>query len=254
VSGKVDTPFYTTAPSNVVIKPTATATYTVVGGTAPYTATSSDVSVASVAVANDQLSVLGVAQGSASVVVKDSVGAVISIAVAVPANSTDTNIPLYTSAPGSIVVQNSSVSSFTIAGGKAPYTVASSNSAVTTAAVTGNVLSVTGVKVGSANVVVKDALGAVVNIAVNVPSVAGQGTTALFTTSPPAVVIKNGASANYVISGGAAPYTVTSSNVAVVTSNVSGTGFTLTGVAVGTANVVVLDSTGAVVTIAVTIN
>ena len=55
------------------------------------------------------------------------------------------------------------------------------------------------------------------------------------------------------IAGGAAPYTVTSSNVNVITVSQTGNTFTATGVAAGLATITIHDANGTAVNIMVTV-
>lgn len=77
--------------------------------------------------------------------------------------------------------------------------------------------------------------------------------TALYTTAPSAVTIATGGTAAYTIAGGTAPYSASSSNPGVVAVSVSSSTMNITGIAAGTANIVVYDATGVSVTIIVTV-
>jgi hypothetical protein len=130
---------------------------------------------------------------------------------------------------------------------------------VASASLVGSTLTVNGLTGGSATITVRDSLNATVTINVTVGSGA-----ALFTSAPSAVTLAIGATPSYTIGGGAPitgvgtlPYVTSSSNAAVVTSAVTLVGstptLTLTGVASGSAVVNVLDSTGSIVSINVTV-
>lgn len=81
-------------------------------------------------------------------------------------------------------------------------------------------------------------------------------------TPPVALTVLSGATASVLrgsarlttVSGGTGPYSVGSSDVAVATVALSGSALTITGVAAGTATVIVSDTTGAEVIITVTVN
>ena len=238
---------FTTAPSALTIALSTAPTYTIGGGTAPYTVVSSNtlVSVANLIGANT-LSITGASVGSAQVQVLDSTGVTVTVAVTVVSGAT----PLYTTAPaGGVTISTAGIGTYTIGGGTPGYSAITSNSTVATANVVGTTLTINGVLGGAATVVVRDGAGATVSLAVTVASAR-----ALFTTAPSALTIAPAAAPTYTIGGGTAPYVVSSSNVGVATAGVSGTTLTITGVAVGTATIVVMDATGSQSTIGVTVS
>ncbi|MDP1999398.1 MAG: hypothetical protein Q8K22_07360, partial [Rhodoferax sp.] len=75
----------------------------------------------------------------------------------------------------------------------------------------------------------------------------------LITTAPAALTVAVGAVQDYRISGGKAPYQVSSSNVQVSVASVSDTNLKITGIATGSSNVVVTDSAGVTTAVAVTV-
>lgn len=254
-TGKDAIGFYTSANSTVSVAAATSATYELFGGTPPYTVTSSNSTVAAVSTSGTKFTIDGKEKGTSSVVAKDSLGAVAVIAVTVPdTQSTQVVVPLFSTAPGSVVIQPGITSTFNVSGGTAPYQVSSSNQSVSTASIASGTLSVTGNQVGTSTILVKDSLGVTINIAVTVPSsTSGQINTVLFTTAPPAVVVTVGTPETYSVSGGKAPYTATSSDTSVVRATTSIDGkVTLNGVVAGNVNIVVVDSNGASVTLAVT--
>lgn len=248
VGSGVVVPLYSTAPSSVTVAPNATASYTVGGGTAPYTFTSSNVAVATVNGSGKNFSITGVIDGTANVVVRDAVGSTITIAVTI---SNGPKTPLFTTAPANITIGVAAPVTYSIGGGKAPFSVTSSNTTVATVSLGTNAFSVTGVAAGAGSVVVRDAEGSLVTINY---TVATGPQVPLFTTAPPSIVTTAGAVSAYTASGGTGPYAASSSNVAVATVTGSFTsGFSITGVGPGTANIVVRDTVGGTVSINVTI-
>jgi len=240
-------PLFTTAPGTLTIALGTAPTYTIGGGTAPYTVTSSNilVSVANL-IGASTLSITGTSVGSAQVVVLDSTGTSVPIAVSVVGSAT----PLYTTAPASgVTIGTTSAGIYTIGGGTPGYTAVTSNSAVAVPNVVGSTLTITGLSGGKVTVVVRDGAGATLSLPVTV----GSGVGDFFINAPTELAIAPAAAPTYTIGGGSAPYAASSGNVAVATVSVSGTTFTITGVAVGTAQIVVGDSTGSQKTIAVTV-
>jgi hypothetical protein len=245
VTGGLD--LFTTAAPGVTLANGTAASYLVGGGVAPYVASSANTSVATVSLdpTTDMLTITGVSTGNTTVTLRDTAGKVVTVTVTVaPATS------LFTTAPSPLTIPVG-VATFTVGGGVAPYTVSSSNLAVATASVSGTSLSITGISKGAATIVVRDNVGATVNITTTV-----SGGADLFTTAPAAgVTLSVGSTASYSIGGGIGPYTVTSSNTsAAKVLDPRANPFTLQGVAVGTANVVVRDSAGSIVNLAVTVS
>jgi hypothetical protein len=240
-------PLFTTAPPSVTIAIGSTQTYGVGGGTAPYTATSSNASVADVSLVGNSLKVTGITAGAANVIIRDSQGATVNVAVTVPAAST---VPLFTTAPPSVTIAIGSTQTYGVGGGTGPYTATSSNASVADVSLADNSLKVTGITAGSANIVIRDSQGATVNLAVTVPAAS---TVPLFTTAPPSVTIAIGSTQTYGVGGGTGPYTATSSNASVADVSLVGNSLKVTGITAGSANVVIRDSQGATVNVAVTV-
>lgn len=247
---------YTTAAASVTMAPGAAPVYGIGGGTGPYVATTSNTAVATAGITASPdgtsaagLQITGVADGSAQIRVVDATGTAVSVNVTVSAGAVTA---LYTTAPTTISLPKLGSASYLIGGGKSPYTVATSNAAVATVSVSGTTLTIVGgATSGSAQIKIVDTLGASVTISV---TVASEAPVALFTSAPNAITLAKGATAGaYTVGGGTGAYTVTSSNVGVATVTPFSP-FTITGVAVGTANVVVTDTAGAAVSIAVTVS
>lgn len=162
---------------------------------------------------------------------------------------------LYTSAPSAITMSGGAEPArFSIGGGVPPYAASTSNAAVATASVTGAVLTVSSGTVGSATLLVLDATGSKVEIAVAVGSGgSGAPSVALYTTAPSAITLGVGASASFTVAGGQAPYAASSSNAGVATVGLVAGTLSVRGVASGIASISVLDSIGTSVLISVTV-
>jgi hypothetical protein len=234
---------FTTAPATVAVAIGSALSYTIGGGTAPYVATSSNVSFATVSVSGATLTLSGIAAGSVQLVVRDAAGAQLTISANVAAAN-----PLSTSAPVTITIAPASAATYQISGGLGPYFVSSTNSTVANGAVSTSTVTITAVASGSASVIVRDSAGNSVSIAVTVSAVPP-----LYTSAQPSVTIAKDELATYFIGGGTAGYSATISNASVATVSVSGSSITITGKLSGTANVLVLDAVGNTVTIAVTV-
>lgn len=159
---------------------------------------------------------------------------------------------LFTSAPGTLSLAIGVTKDYTITGGRSPYTVSSSDSNVAVANVSGDTFSIAGRVVGASTITVRDAIGGSVSVSVTV-AVASSGT-ALYTTAPSSPSISVGTANQYVIAGGAAPYTVSSSDTNAVLANIlNGNTLNIAGAAVGTSQVLIFDAAGKSVTISVNV-
>ena len=224
--------------------------FNIVGGIAPYTASSTNNGVASAFAFGSTVAITGVASGTANVLVRDAGGSV-SVTIAVTVASAT---PLFTSAPAAVSIAVGGIGNYTIAGGTAPYLVSSSNAAVASVLSSGPSFSITGLATGAASVSIRDSTGgAPTTIAVTVIFPPGP---ALRTTAPLALTIAAvGESQSYTISGGTPPYSASSDNTSIATANLNGAAaLVIAGKSDGRANVSVQDATGAAsVTIAVNV-
>ena len=241
---------FTTAPAILTVGVSQTTQeYNVSGGRPPYSIASSNVAVAGVGINGSRFVITGVAGGQTNVVLKDSLGAPLTLDISVGATTA-----LFTTAPSALNQAITVVRSFVIAGGAAPYTASTSDSAIAAVTVTGTALAITAVKPGTANIVVKDAINGQVQIQVTVPSSPTPVPAALFTTAPilTAVKVAPGTRPTFTIGGGTAPYAVQTNNLAVTgVSILNGTTLEIFGVAYGSTVVVVTDAVGGRVQIAV---
>lgn len=245
---------YTSAPAGVALAAGASSSYTVGGGNPLYSVSSSNKDVATATVSGTSLTITGVGAGSATISVTDAVGASVQVPVTVSGPVTPPVIPpgsLFTTAGGAVTVGVGANASFGIGGGKPGYAVSSSNAAVASATVSGANFTVSGVGAGSAQIIVTDSAGTSLTLEVTVG--AGTATLDLYTTAPNSVTIAVGAVGGYLVGGGKPAYAVSSSNAGVARVALSGTSFTITGVAAGSAQVVVFDASGDSIEIAVSI-
>ncbi len=240
----------TTAPSAITLNTNASATYAIAGGAPPYVASSSAPAAVSTTVSGTNLAIsAGASAAAAQILVTDSAGAQVVIAVTVGSTSTPA---LFTSAPATVTLAGAASSaSFTVGGGVPPYSVSSSNAGVANTSVNGNTLSIVGVTVGGATVVVVDSAGTRIELGVTVGT--SVPTLTFFTTAPTAITMAAGTVNTYTVAGGSAPYAASSANTSVARATVIGSTLTITGVGSGATQVVVLDSTGTQILIGVTV-
>ena len=243
-----NTALFTTAPDTLTLAPGASQEFTIGGGTAPYFGAVDNRSIGEVWVNSTLLAIGAVATGTAGVTIRDSAGASVKVVLIVGDGSKP--LSLFTTAPPSVTIAIGSSQTYGVGGGTGPYTATSSNAGVADALLAGNSLKVTGITAGSANIVIRDSQGATVNVAVTVPAAS---TIPLFTTAPPSVSIAIGSSQTYGVGGGTGPYTATSSNAGVADITLVGNSLKVIGLKAGSASIVVRDSVGASVTVAVTV-
>ena len=168
------------------------------------------------------------------------------------AGSSANNTPVVVAAlsvnvPTSVTVVAGVQLSFLIAGGTAPYAVASGNTSVATVAVSGATGVITPLKAGTASIAVSDATGKLVTVSVTatVP--------ALSVGAASSLTMAVGTPLSFTITGGTAPYAGTSSDSSVTSVSVSGSTVILTPRKSGVASVVITDSAAQSVTVAVTV-
>ena len=243
---------YTTAPSSitVAIGSAWAQTYSIDGGTGPYTVTSSNTLIATVAMAGNNYIVTGVSAGTTNILIRDSAGGTVNVSVSVAVAS---SLPLYTTAPPSLTLGIGPVGAdqpYLVGGGTGPYTATSDNSNVAAVSLQGVNLTITGLTAGTASIFVRDSAGTIVTLRV---TVVGAAIVPLFTTAPPSVTIAISSTQTYGVGGGTGPYTATSSNASVADVTLVGNSLKVTGITAGSANVVIRDSQGATVNVAVTV-
>ncbi len=249
VGGSSPVGLYTTAPQLLTIVKDTSRSFEIGGGVAPYTVVSTDERIAAVVKTTTGMTIIGVAGGSTSIVVRDAAGATLGIGVTVGGTSP---APMFTNAPSSLYVANGATRTFTITGGVAAYSAQSTDPSVVTASVSGSTLTIQAMGGGSSTVEVVDSIDTKLTIQVTVGS-----STALFINAPDSVTLAAGSNATYVVGGGTAPYNASSSSTRVATASIAGTALTVSGVSSSngdTANIVVVDSVGARKTLAVTVN
>lgn len=239
----------TDAPSALTLTAGNARSFTVAGGQGAYVAHSANEGVATARIAGASLTITAAGSGSTQVSVQDAAGNQVVIAVTVGAATVQ---PLFTSAPSSITLSSGvGPSSFTVGGGVLPYSASSSNPGVASVSVSGNALSVSGMAVGSASVVVTDAVGNRVDFGVNVGSTTP--VTALRTDAPSALTLSAGNSRTYAVAGGQGAYTANSANEGVATARIASGSLTITAAGSGSTQVLVQDAAGNQVVIAVTV-
>ena len=220
--------------------------FTAIGGAGPFTAVSSNPSVATVSVNGASINVSLRAAGSSTITVQDSKGQMVAASVTATAQSV---APLSVNPPsGSGQVGSSMV--LLVNGGRAPYTAVSSNPSVVSATVSGNQVAVRFNAAGTGSITIVDTAGAAVSVSMtstlNVPTLR---------VNPPSATAQVDTTMDLSITGGAAPYTAASANPSIASvDNLAGNTIRIRFNAVGTTSMTVLDSGGQAVTVGLTTN
>lgn len=236
---------YTTAPETLRMTGKSSSEFTVNGGTGPYVVTTSDASVANGSVSGNKFTITAGGVGRALLNLRDATGTLLVVTVTVAG---DVPVPLYSTAPGNVTLNAGSTPTYQIEGGTAPYIASTSNNDVAVASIlNGNQLQIKGISAGLTEVIVFDRVGASFKVTATVGG--GTGAVPLYSTAPGAITVGIGTEPTYKIAGGAAPYTVTSSNVAVAVISQSPNTFTVKGVSGGQATISVRDANGTAVNI-----
>jgi len=238
-SGATPPALRTTAPATLAMLVGTSQEFLVEGGRVPYRVTSNNVAVGTVKIDGNKLTVQSVSAGGAEISVIDAQGTAVRFSVSVSTEATDPTRPLFTTAPASVNIAQGDVTTYTITGGRPPYTATSSDLGVVRPSVSGSTLALTGVIGGRASIVVSDMDNSTVTINVSVGS-----STAFFTNAPSSVTLFVNDVQTYLLNGGAKPYQVTSGNPAVATAVISGTVLSVSAVKVGNSTLRLTDSKG----------
>ena len=207
-------------------------------GNGTYTATSSDITKATVTLVNNELTITALAEGLATVTVSDAKNHTADISVKV----------LDLVVPGEhITLLKGNTATRTISFGN-DYKVATTDAAIATATIANNLLTIEAISKGNALVTVKDLVSEKVQtFSVTVESQP-------LALSVATVALTKGEKVAVTIVSGNSSYTVSVADTAVAAATVSGTTVTVTGVGVGTTKITVKDADDKTAELSVTVN
>jgi len=207
-------------------------------GNGTYTATSSDITKATVSLVNNELTITALAEGLATVTVSDAKNRTADISVKV----------LNLVVPGEhITLLKGNTATRTISFGN-DYKVATTDAAIATATIANNLLTIEAISKGNALVTVKDLVSEKVQtFSVTVESQP-------LALSVATVALTKGEKVAVAIVSGNSSYTVSVADTAVAAATVSGTTVTVTGVGVGTTKITVKDADDKTAELSVTVN
>ena len=227
--------------NSLTLKVAETATLTVTSGNGSYTVKVADQAVASATVTQNTLKITAIAQGETVVTVADAKGKTASLSVTVTG--------IFAVVDKSVTVENGAKTDVKLQNGHANYNcVCVPEGVVLVSAKTDNVLSVEGLKVGSATVTVTDVQSGKQDIFE--VTVTGMP----FTISKNSFVLEVGNTEQVAITSGNPDYKVQYSIENVVKAQINGNVIHLTAVGAGKANVIITDAAQQKATIAVTVN
>ena len=207
-------------------------------GNGTYTATSSDITKATVSLVNNELTITALAEGLATVTVSDAKNHTADISVKV----------LDLVVPGEhITLLKGNTATRTVSFGN-DYKVATTDAAIATATIANNLLTIEAISKGNALVTVKDLVSEKVQtFSVTVESQP-------LALSVATVALTKGEKVAVAIVSGNSSYTVSVVDTAVAAATVSGTTVTVTGVGVGTTKITVKDADDKTAELSVTVN
>ncbi len=231
-------PLLSVNPTSLSLSAGATGTCAISGGIRPYTAASSDETVATVSVGDGVLLIKGASAGSATITVSDGDSSSVAVPITVVPSLGVSKTSLSLSIGGA-------TGTCTISGGATPYSAVSSDKAVATASVNDDTLSVKGVSAGSATITVSDGNSGKVTVSITVAP--------LLRVNPTRLSLFVGATSACAVSGGVSPYSAASSKTSVATASVSGSLLSVKGVSAGSATITVSDGDSGKVTVSITV-
>lgn len=138
-------------PSKVEVAPGKTATVTVSGGTAPFTVTSSDSKIATAKADKNTITITGVKNGTATILISDSKKLTGKVPVMVKDMASELDFD-----KKSISVTAGKEETVTVKGDSAPFTATAKDTKIATVTIKDGKIIIKGVKAGSTSVTVTD--------------------------------------------------------------------------------------------------
>jgi hypothetical protein len=222
-SGTTGTDLFVTAPNAVTLAVNEVGAYTIGGGKPAYTISTSNASVAKVAVGGSGFTITAAAPGTAKVTITDTAGATqvveVTVASATPA------APTPTVAPGSAAGNVGDTLSFLINDGTPGFTVTVNNTSIASvASASGNAFTIKLNNVGDTSATITDAAGRTVAL----PISAIQTSTTL-RLSPNALLVGENFAGTVALNifGGTGPYRAFTSDETLSSVSVSGSVLTV---------------------------
>jgi len=209
------------------------------GSSSYYISSNSNTSVVQATINGTTLSLYGILSGSATINVCSSVGSCNSIGINVS----------YVSSGGSLTLSQSSVSvlvgqsvSITVSGGATPYSISSGSSNIFQSSLNGNIITLSGIAVGSSTLLVCSSESACVNLSVVVNSSTSSTSNPVFSQNNLSITL--GQSQSITVSGNGGYYVSGNTNSSVASVTINGTVITINSLALGNTNISVCQNGG----------
>jgi len=218
---------------------------TVSGGTAPYSLASYSSSIYQASISGNIVTITGITSGTGSLAVCSAEGGCINLSVIV--NGTGTTSTSLVLSQSSVSLTTGQSSSVYITGSGNYYVSSNSNSSVASVSISGSTATVIGLTTGSTNAYICQSTGQCATLYITV-SATGTTTstsaTSFLTASQSSVSLTTGQSSTITFSGGANNYyyVTYNSSSSTASTTVSGSNLTVSGIANGTAVIVVCSS------------
>ena len=235
--------------SSVTVGLGQSATITSQNNAAVYLSSNSSPSVASITTNGGQITVTGVSPGStvASICYTGTSASCTSLSVTSRTGSTAS----ITFSPNNLTLSPNASQAVTISGGNGTYSISSnSNTAVTSANLSGTSITINGIANGNATITVCDTSNACGTLSVTVGTASTSGAVTFGQTNPTVIA---GQSLNISLSGGSGYFISSNANAGIVTASVSGSSLVLYGSSAGSDSLTVCASSGGCSTLAVNV-
>ena len=251
-------PSLTTSPQTVTLQSGASADVLLSGGSGRYDFAVSNSATASATLTGNKLTITaGAVNGMATVTVRDQADPSRSVVVSVTVNGGAGSSTTLAASPQALTVQSGAAADVLLSGGSGKFDFAVSNTAVATAKLDGNKLTVTaGTTSGSATVTVRDQADQVRMVVIAVTVITGAAPVKPMAASPSAATGSVSETLQFLLQNGTAPYSVVVSNpsIATVTLPVVANLVNVELKQAGQATLVVTDANGQTLNIQVTAN
>ncbi|MFA6348007.1 MAG: peptidoglycan-binding domain-containing protein [Candidatus Paceibacterota bacterium] len=254
VNVTIGTASYTTlvfSPASPTVAIGQNTTVSISGGSGStyYLSSNSNPSYVQASVNGSTLNLYGIANGTSIVTVCSSVGNCSSLSIIVNYVASGGNIALSQS---SLTLLTGQALTVTVSGGSAPYSLASYQGNVFQANISGNIVTITGVSVGSSSLAVCSAEGGCINLAIVVN---GNGTSSSsIILSQSSLSLTTGQSSTVYITGGGSYYISNNSSSSIASAAISGSAVTVSALNAGSTNIYVCQTSGSCATLYVTVS
>lgn len=242
-------------PATAKVNAGATAQLAITGGSGSYIISSSNSSVATAVAAENVIIVTGGnTAGNAVITIRDRSDT--SKVIELPVEVTTASVAVLSASPQTLTLQSGASADVLLSGGSGNFEFAVSNSAVVTANLSGNKLTVTGGTTTSdrETITIRDKADASRNLVISVKVTGAAAPVTPMTAAPSSATGSVQETLLFVLQNGTAPYTVVVSNPSIATATVNGNTVAAALRGAGQATLVVTDARGQTLNIAVTAN